>query len=182
MCVSCSSINFSIIFVLFCSLDGGHCVVFEVSVKCEDDPYLCVFWRLGKMSIFWKGLELGRERLCPWLTSIQMKYLVFFTWILLSDFFPIGERWNFLIADIAAWWNYQSMKSWWPKLRPSICPVKENFQKPWELAYSSQQLKLKSTVGKEFRKCSTSLPCPPLVIFDENAYVLGSYEFYSAFS
>ena len=60
-CVSCSSISFPIIFVLFCSLDGGHSVVFEVSVKCEDDPYLCVFWRLGKMSIFWKGLELGRE-------------------------------------------------------------------------------------------------------------------------
>ena len=42
MYVSCSSISSPIIFVLFCSVDGGHCVVFEVSVKCEDDPYLCI--------------------------------------------------------------------------------------------------------------------------------------------
>ena len=29
----------------FCAdarVDGGHCVVFEVSVKCEDDPFLCI--------------------------------------------------------------------------------------------------------------------------------------------
>nr|POE50165.1 hypothetical protein CFP56_69941 [Quercus suber] len=23
-------------------VDGGHCVIFEVSVKCRDDPYLCI--------------------------------------------------------------------------------------------------------------------------------------------
>ena len=42
MYVSCSSIKSPIIFVLFCSVDGAHCVIFEVSVKGEDDPYLCI--------------------------------------------------------------------------------------------------------------------------------------------
>ena len=58
MYVSCSSISSPKIFILFCSVDGGHCVVFEVSVKCEDDPYLCILEK-REGSIFHKGLELG---------------------------------------------------------------------------------------------------------------------------
>ena len=62
--VSCSSISSPIIFVLFCSVDGGHCVVFEVSVKCEDDPSV-YFREKGKGAFSIRDQNQGEKDYVP---------------------------------------------------------------------------------------------------------------------
>ena len=56
--------QFPIIFVLFCSVDGGHSVVFEVTVKCEDDPYLCILEK-RKREHFLQGTIIRVRKIMP---------------------------------------------------------------------------------------------------------------------
>ena len=134
------------------------------------------------MSIFWKGLKLGRERLCPWLTFIQVKYLLFlpeFSYQILYLLENVGIS---FIADIAAWWNYQSMKSWWLKLLSFHMPCKSKFSQAMRTYIFLAEIEVKVNCRKRILEEFNFLPLPPSGYIDENAYVLESYEFYSAFS
>ena len=85
-------------------MDGGHSVVFEVSVKCEDDPYLCILEKWEKEH-FPQGTRI-RERRITSLIDLHLDEIP-------SSFFYLNFPINFcsyqkifgisLIGDKAAW-------------------------------------------------------------------------------
>ena len=74
-------------------MDGGHFVVFEVSVKYEDDPYLCILEKREKEH-FPQGTRI-RERRITSLIDLHLDEIpslfFFFTLISLLIFVLIGK-------------------------------------------------------------------------------------------
>ena len=134
LCVSVSwySIIFQIILFLFCSLVEVTVSVSLWSVKCENDPFLWVFYRKGKTPILREETIIWERTIMSLVEFHPDKVPFFITWILLLILFFLDNLGISLISDKAAWWNYLSRKIRPPKLCPTMCSLQASFQKPWE--------------------------------------------------
>ena len=120
-------IIFQIILFLFCSLVEVTVSVSLWSVKCENDPFLWVFYRKGKTPILREETIIWERTIMSLVEFHSDKVPFFITWILLLILFLLDNLGISLISDKAAWWNYLSRKIWPPKLCPTMCSLQASF-------------------------------------------------------
>ena len=106
----------------------------------------------------------------------------FFTWILLSNFVPIGERWNFLHSWYSHLVKLSINEELVTKASSFHTPCKRKFSEAMRTYIFLAAIKVKVNCRKRILEEFNFLPLPPSGYIDENAYVLESYEFYFAFS
>ena len=106
----------------------------------------------------------------------------FFTWILLSNFVPIGERWNFLHSWYSCLVKLSINEELVTKALSFHMPYKSKFSEAMRTYIFLAEIEVKVNCRKRIPEAHNFPPLPTSGYINENAYVLGSYEFYAAFS